>query len=110
MTKADMRKEPRIARARKATLLIADQSVACVIQDLSMSGFLIMCTRPAFVGDVLELRCELYTGRVLNCKIQVRRDAGDMCLGTEIVEVTDAGRRLCREFLEEHYSDRLKFG
>lgn len=109
MTKAELRKEPRIPRARKATLTLAGTSVPCVMQDLSMKGFLIMCTRPVAVGAELELKCELYPERFMTCKIHVRH-VSDMCLGTEIMEISESSARLCREFIEEHYSERLKFG
>lgn len=109
MSKAELRTEPRVAKGRKATLIVAGVSVPCVIQDISTKGFLVMCTKPFAAGDVLELKCELYPGRFLSCKIQVRH-VSDMCLGTQIVEIHDTEKRLCLEFLEEHYADRLKFG
>lgn len=68
-----------------------------------------MCSKQFSVGDVLELKSELYPARLLLCKIEIRH-ISDMCLGTKIVEINDTGSRLCREFIEEHYSDRLKFG
>jgi hypothetical protein len=109
MTKAELRKEPRIPRGRKGTLIIAGMSVSCVVQDLSTKGFLIMCTRPFPVGTELELKSELYPERFMTCKIRVRH-VSDMCLGTEIVEMSESSLRLCREFIEEHYSERPKFG
>lgn len=109
MKKAELRKEPRIPRARKGTLVLAGLSVPCVVQDLSMKGFLIMCTKPFPVGAELELKSELYPDRFMTCKIRVRH-VSDMCLGTEIIEISERSKRLCQEYIEEHYSERLKFG
>ena len=62
-----------------------------------------MCSVKVEVGDILELNCELYPERSLYCKIEVRH-INDDCLGTKIVEVSDAGLILCRQFIEEHVS------
>ena len=109
MKKSDLRAEPRIPHARRGTLTVAGASIPCLIQDFSTKGFLIMCTRQFSVGDVLELRSELYPEKVLQCKIEIRH-ISDNCLGTLIVEISDSSLKLCRQFIEEHYSDRLKFG
>ena len=106
--KSDTRTEPRLAHARKGTLTKEGQSSACLVQDVSTKGFLIMATKPYTVGDVLELKSELIKGQFLECKIEVRHITDD-CLGTRIVEISDANARLCRQFIEEHYADRLKF-
>ena len=62
-----------------------------------------MTTTDVAVGDILELKCEFYPDRFLQCKIEVRHIT-DMCLGTKIVEISDAGRMLCRQFIDEHVS------
>jgi hypothetical protein len=107
--KSDLRAEPRIPHSRRATLTAAGATAPCLIQDFSTNGFLIMCTKPFTVGDVLELKAELYPERFLECKIEVRHIT-DMCLGTKVVEISDTALKLCRQFIEEHYSERLKFG
>ncbi len=106
--KSEARIEPRLAHSRKGTLTKGGTSSACLVQDVSTKGFLIMATRPFVVGDVLELKSELLPGRALECKIEVRHITDD-CLGTRIVEISDANARLCQQFIEEHYADRLKF-
>lgn len=83
--------------------------IPCLIQDVNTKGFLIMCTKPFSVGDILELRTELYPEKFLQCKIEIRH-VTDNCLGTLIVEISESGLNLCKRFLEEQYSDRLKFG
>ena len=109
MKNSNLRAEARIAKGRKGTLTLGGAPVPCLIQDFSTKGFLIMCSKPFAAGEVLELKSELYPGIVLTCKIEVRH-VTDMCLGTRIVEISDPALRLCRQFIEEHYSERLKFG
>ncbi len=75
----------------------------CLIQDFSSKGFQIMCATEFEIGDILELKCELYPERFLQCKVEVRHVA-DMCLGTKIVEISDAELTLCRQFIDEHVS------
>ena len=107
--KGDLRTERRIAQARRGTLTFAEISVPCVIQDFSTTGFLIMCSKPFPAGTVLDLKSELYPNEVLTCKLEVRH-VTDMCLGTKIVEISNPAARLCQRFIEEFYSERLKFG
>ena len=106
--KSEARNEPRLPRSRKGTLTHNGQSSACVVQDVSTTGFLVMATRPFAVGDVLELKSELLPGQSLECKVEVRHITDD-CLGTRIVEISDTNARVCKQFVEEHYSERLRF-
>jgi len=110
MAKTNLRGEPRLQHARRASLTFQDASSACLIQDFSMKGFLIMSAKKFAVGDVMDLKSELYPGRVLECRIAVRHITSDDCLGTQIVEMNDVATRLCKTFIEEHYAERLKFG
>lgn len=82
---------------------VPSASYPCLIQEFSSKGFLIMSSVKAQLGDKLELKCELYPERFLQCKVEVRH-INDDCLGTKIVEVSDAGLTLCRQFIDEHVS------
>jgi hypothetical protein len=106
--KKEMRSEPRLSQRRRGTLTVDGAVSPCLLQDFSTKGFLIMSTRHFSVGNVLELSAELYPGQVLNCKVQVRRVDED-CYGTMIVDISEPCARLCKRFVEEIYSDRLKF-
>ena len=103
MTKSELRAELRVPITHRGSLGLPSAWFPCLIQDFSSKGFQIMSTTNFFVGDVLELKCELYPGRFLQCKVEVRH-VTDMCLGTKIVEIGDDGLRLCRQFIEEHVS------
>jgi len=102
----ELREEVRVPITHKGMLGAPWDSVAanpCLIQEFSSKGFLIMSTVKAQPGDTLELKSELYPARFLRCKVEVRH-VNDDCLGAKIVEVSDAGLRLCRQFIDEHVS------
>jgi hypothetical protein len=102
--KADeLRAEVRVPITHRGMLGAPNAWHPCMIQDFSSKGFLIICTLQLHVGDILELKCELYPKRVLQCKIEVRHIKDD-CVGTRIVEVSDAGLKLCQQFIDEHVS------
>jgi hypothetical protein len=106
--KKEMRSEPRLPERRRGTLTVGGVASPCLLQDFSTKGFLVMSTRVFSVGDIFELSTELYPGQVLKCKVEVRR-VDDDCYGTMIVDISEPCARLCRRFIEEIYSDRLKF-
>jgi hypothetical protein len=108
MKKENQRNEARLSQTRRGTLTVEGASSPCLIQDFSTKGFLLMSTRHFSIGDVVELSTELYPGQVLKCKVQVRRVDED-CYGTMIVDISEPCARLCQQFVEEIYSERLKF-
>jgi hypothetical protein len=103
MKKPDLRAELRVPITHRGALAVQGAWVPCLIQNFSSKGFLIMCNKKFSVGQVLELKCELYPGRFLQCKVEVR-NITEMCIGTMIVEINDDGLTLCRQFLDEHFS------
>ena len=103
MPQADLRTEMRVPITRRGTLGSTSSWFPCLIQDCSTQGFQIMSTTKLSVGDVVELRSELYPQRMFHCKVEVRH-FNDMCLGTRIVDVSDEGRMLCRQFVDEQVS------
>ena len=78
----------------------------CTVQDMSDSGFLIMCGKELAVGQVLEFRCQLFPERTLNCKIEVRH-VSHKGMGTKVVEIDNRGTSLVKLYLEEQYSLKL---
>ena len=103
MKRPESRAEMRVPITRRGMLLAPSDPIPCLIQEFSSKGFLIMATAQFQVGDILGLKSELYPERFLQCQIEVRH-INDDCLGTRIVEVSDAGLRLCRQFIDEHFS------
>lgn len=111
----ELRAEARIPVKEKASLrggvLVAaataeDGWFPCVVQDMSDTGFLILCSKEVAVGQILEFRCQLFPEKTLNCKIQVRHVSSNG-MGTKVVEIDSRGSRLVELYLEEQYSLRL---
>ena len=101
--KADLRGEPRVPLTRRAWLSSARGWLPCLIENMSTQGFLIMSNDALAVGAVMELKCELYPERILQCSIEVTH-VTDSCMGTKIVQISGYAANLCREFITEHYS------
>ena len=105
MKQAELRGELRISVTRRGSLTSGEERFPCVVQDMSDSGFLLMCPRALEVGQDLDFRCELFPGQVLECRIQVMH-VSEAGVGTKITEIDKRGIRLCQLFLQEHYSHR----
>jgi hypothetical protein len=73
---------------------------------MSENGIFLMCSRELTVGQVLDFRCELFPGKLLECKIEVKH-VGESSVGTKIIDIDKRGASLCQLFLQEQYSDRL---
>lgn len=102
----ELRAGARLAVKERASLSTGDAWFPCVIQDMSDGGFLISCGKELAVGQVLELKCELFPDRTLNCKVEVRHlsPAGT---GAKVVEIDGRGTRLIELYLQEQYSLKL---
>lgn len=107
MDNTELRAELRVAVTRRGALAAGEERFPCVIQDMSDSGFLIMCTRPLILGQVLQFKCELFPEKVLECVIEVVHSSDDG-IGTKIVEVDEKGAQLIQNFLQEHFTDTVK--
>lgn len=106
MRTRELRGEARVLVRQRGTLNAGEEWFPCLIYDMSGSGFLIMCNRDLAVGQALDFRCELYPGKRLECKIEVRH-VGDAGVGTRIIDIDPRGANLCQLYLQEQYSDKL---
>ncbi len=106
MRNRELRGEARISVRQRGTLKAEIDWFPCLIQDMSGSGFLVLCSREVVVGQVLDFRCELFPGKRLECKIEVRH-VSDAGVGTRVVEIDQRGADLCQLYLQEQYSERL---
>lgn len=107
----ELRGEARIAIRERGSLRGVAASAGedwfpCMVQDMSDTGFLILCSKELSVGQVLDLRCELFPEKTLNCKIEVRH-VSPRGTGTKVVEIDSRGTRLIELYLEEQYSLKL---
>jgi hypothetical protein len=107
----ELRAEARIPVREKGLLSAGEVNTGdawfpCVVQDMSDSGFLILCSKELSVGQVLEFRCQLFPEKTLNCKIEVRH-ISPSGMGTKVVEIDPRGIRLIELYLQEQYSLKL---
>jgi hypothetical protein len=107
----ELRAEARIPVKEKGalsagSLTTGDAWFPCVVQDMSDSGFLILCSKDISVGQVLEFRCELFPEKTLNCKIEVRHISA-AGMGTKVTEIDKRGSGLVELYLQEQYSLKL---
>jgi len=77
-----------------------------MVQNMSDSGFLILCSKEVPVGQVLEFRCQLFPEKTLNCKIEVRH-ISPSGMGTKVTEIDPRGTSLIQLYLQEQYSLKL---
>ena len=96
----ERRIERRGKTSRRATLLDGTTPLPCLIEEFSTAGFFIMSNREFFVGQILEVKCELYPGKLLMCRIEIR-DVDETSVGTKIVEISKEGTLLLDQFLQE---------
>jgi hypothetical protein len=106
MTAENLRAEPRILVRHRGTLKSGEDSFPCLIENMSQNGVLVMCSREFPIGEILEFSCELFPGKILDCKIEIRH-VSDQTLGLKIIEIGEKGISLCQLFLEEQYADKL---
>jgi hypothetical protein len=107
----ELRAEARIAvrergALRRGIVSTDDAWFPCMVQDMSDSGFLILCSKELSVGQVLDFRCELFPEKTLTCKIEVRHLSANGA-GTKVAEIDNRGASLIKLYLEEQYSLKL---
>jgi hypothetical protein len=107
----ELRAEARIAVKERGSLKdgsvsIGEEWFPCMVQEMSDSGFLILCSKDLSVGQVLEFRCQLFPEKTLTCKVQVRH-VSPHGMGTKVVEIDNRGSSLVKLYLEEQYSLKL---
>jgi len=102
----NMRAGTRLEVNQRGSLNAGNAWFPCLIVDMSDGGILLMSNREFPIGQILAFKSELFPDRVLECKVEVMH-VDDTRLGTKIIEVSDAERKLCQAYLEEQYAERL---
>ena len=106
MRSKDLRAEARVSVSQRGTLNSGDTWFPCLIENMSENGNYIMSNRELAVGQIQEFRRELFWGKLLNCKIEVRH-VNDTSSGTKIIEIDKMGINPRQLFLQEQYADKL---
>jgi|SRR5688572_3680342 hypothetical protein len=107
MQQSDNRAEPRVFVNFPGTLIQGDMSAPCLIQNMCSRGFLIKYAKELPVGQGLRLKCELSAAESVECKVEVRHVNAE-CLGARVIEISDEGKFLCRQFIEDQRAAHLK--
>lgn len=102
----ELRAGARLAVKERASLSSGDAWFPCMIQDMSDTGFLILCGKELAVGQILDFKCELFPDKTLTCKIEVRHVSA-AGMGAKVVEIDGRGTRLIELYLQEQYSLKL---
>ncbi|MEO8442385.1 MAG: PilZ domain-containing protein, partial [Betaproteobacteria bacterium] len=107
MRTQELRTEKRIRVSEKGVLSTGsvnsgDAWFPCVVKDLSDSGLRVVCNKQLSIGQTLELRCELFPEKSLNCKIEVK-NIGLAGVGTKVTEIDRRGTGLIQLYLQEQY-------
>lgn len=107
MANKELRAELRITVTRRGALSAGPESFPCVIQDMSDSGMLFMCTRPLIIGQTMQFKCELFPEQTLECMIEIVHKSNDG-VGAKIIEIDEKGAKLIQLFLQEHFTGSVK--
>ena len=106
MNKPELRREERVRVSCRGKLRLGDTIAACHIQNMCSKGFLIKSGKELPVGRSVQLSCELYPEKWVECTVQVRH-VNPECLGARVIEMSDDAKTLCRRFLEEQRAANL---
>ena len=102
----ELRAEVRVPVMRRGNLSAGSDWFGCMVMDMSGSGMLVVSNKQLEVGQILEFRCELYPGRMLNCMIEIMHSNDDSA-GAMITEVDEKGTKLLQAYLEEKLAIKL---
>jgi hypothetical protein len=102
--KRDLPRDIRFPHSRRGELSHNGTRFPCLIQDISVRGFFIICARDPGVGQELGLRFELTPGHFHQCKIRVQHiDNG--CFGAEITEAGEHEDKIFQLFVEQRFRE-----
>jgi|SRR6185503_7155494 hypothetical protein len=100
MNAQELRAEVRVPVMQRGNLSAGTEWFSCMVMDMSSSGLLIVSTRQLEAGQILEVKCELYPGKVLDCMVEVMHSDEDSA-GTMITEIDERATKLLQGYLEE---------
>ena len=102
--KRELPRDARFPHSRRGELSYKGTRFPCLIQDISVSGFFIICVRNPVVGQELGVRFELTPGHFHQCKIRVQHiDNG--CLGAAITDAGEQEDTVFQQFVEKRFRE-----
>ena len=104
--KSNLRRAPRFPVTPKGELFDGVKTLRALIQDVSDTGVLLVCSKEFAPGQVLTLSMQLSPGTFVNCEIEVRHSS-DMGTGARIVSMDEKNRQAYERYLQEYFSHQL---
>lgn len=103
---SNLRRAPRFVVTPKGELSDGTKTMRALIQDVSDTGVLLVCSKEFAPGQVLTLSMQLSPGTFVVCEIEVRH-SNDMGTGARIVSMDDKNRQAYERYLQEYFSQQL---
>jgi len=103
MNTRELRAEVRVPVIRRGNLSVGSDWFGCMVMDMSKSGLLLVSNRHLEVGQIFDFRCELWTGKILNCMIEIMHSNDDSA-GAMITEIDEEATKLLQAYLEQKLS------
>ena len=104
--KSRPRRAPRFPVTPKGEVTEGGKTLRAIVQDVSDSGVLLVCSKEFTPGQILGLRLHLSTGTFVDCEIEVRH-SNDMGTGARISKMDELNRRSYERYLQEFFSQQL---
>lgn len=103
---SDLRRTMRLPVTPRGEIIDGDRTLKAIIQDVSDSGVLMVCSKEFPPGAILKLRLHLSPSAFVDCEIEVRH-SNDLGTGVKIVSMDDQNRRAYERYLQEYFSQQL---
>ena len=104
--KAHLRDSPRFAVTPKSDIYCGEKMYKALVQDLSDSGMLLICSREFAVGDILGVHLNLAPGVAVDCEVEVRHST-ELGTGVKIDYMDEQNRNNYQGYLQEFFSQQL---
>ena len=99
----ELRGTLRLAVANKASLVISDEEIQCMVRDMSDSGLLIICSKKLEAGQKLRFSCELFPKKVLDCMIKIVH-ISDIGIGAKFIDLDARRDNMIAVYLQEVFA------
>lgn len=102
----NLRRSQRLLLTPKGEVSDGTSAVKALLQDVSSSGMLLVCSKTYSPGQMLTLKFQVSTGTIVECQVEVRHSS-DMGTGVRIAAMSEQYRRAYDRYLQEYFSSHL---
>ena len=104
--KSNLRRASRFPVTPKGELFDGEKTFRVLIQDVSDTGVLLVCSKEFQPGQVLTLSLQLSASNFVDCEIEVRH-SNELGTGARIVSMDEKNRQAYERYLQEFFSQQL---